>query len=74
MAMSEAQRRANTKYLTEKVEDIKIRVPKGEKDFLKAHAKKMGESLNGFINRAIEEAIANDNRRPERYPATTEPS
>ncbi len=65
MAMSEAQRRANTKYLTEKVEDIKIRVPKGEKELLKAHAKKMGESLNAFINRAIEETIEKDNAKTD---------
>ena len=65
MAMSEAQRRANTKYMTEKVEDIKIRVPKGEKELLKAHAKKMCESLNAFINRAIEETIEKDNAKTD---------
>lgn len=60
MAISDAQRKANSKYLTEKVEDIKIRVPIGEKSLLKAHANTMGESLNKFINRAIAETIQRD--------------
>ena len=32
---------------------IQLTVPKGEKDIIKAHADKKGESLNGFISRAI---------------------
>ena len=48
------------KYL-EKLEEIKIRVQKGDKDKIKAHAESMGESVNGFINRAIEEAMIRDN-------------
>ena len=36
---------------------------KGEKEKIKAYADQRGESLNGFINRAINEAMTNDNRR-----------
>ncbi len=28
-------------------------MPKGKKDVMKAHAEKMGESVNAFVNRAI---------------------
>lgn len=57
---TEARRKANTKYLHETVEDVRIRVPKGQKDIIKAHAEKMGESMNLFVIRAINEAMARD--------------
>ena len=39
---------------------INLTVPKGKKEVIKAHADTMGESVNAFINRAINEAIEND--------------
>lgn len=39
---------------------INLTVPKGQKDVIKAHADSMGESVNGFINRAIESQIEQD--------------
>ena len=41
-------------------DEIKVRVSKGDKDMIKAHAESNGESVNGFINRAITEAIKRD--------------
>ena len=41
-------------------DEIKVRVSKGDKDIIKAHAESNGESVNGFINRAITEAIERD--------------
>lgn len=35
--------------------------PKGKKDEVKAHAKSQGESVNGFIARAIDEQMKRDN-------------
>jgi len=46
---TEAQKRSADKYLKEKVEDIKIRVPKGQKQVIKEYAEKQGKSLNQFI-------------------------
>jgi len=40
---------------------INILVPKGQKDTIKAHADKQGESMTGFINRAIDETMERDN-------------
>ena len=57
MAPSEAQKRATAKWQKEKVEEIKVRVPKGKKAAYKAHAEKCGESLNAFLIRAAEETI-----------------
>ena len=34
---------------------INLTVPKGDKEKIKAHAEKNGESVNGYINRIIEE-------------------
>ena len=57
---TESRKRANEKYLKESVEDIRIRVPKGQKAIVKEHAGKMGESLNSFVVRSINETIEHD--------------
>ena len=60
MPVSEAQKKASAKYL-EKLDEIRIRMPKGKKDAIQAHAGIHSESVNGFINRAIQEAMERDN-------------
>ena len=40
---------------------IELRVDKGQKDALKAHAESRGETLNGLVNRAIQETLERDN-------------
>lgn len=62
MTTKESQRKASKKYITEKLDEIKLRVPKGEREILKKHAEKMGESVNGFIYRAVKETMARDNK------------
>ena len=57
---SDAQRRAVAKYKSANYDRILLRVEKGEKELIKAHADAHGESLNGFINRAIGETIERD--------------
>lgn len=57
--LSEARKRANENYLKTQ-EEIKIRVPKGEKGIISAHAKQQGESVNSFIIRAIKETMERD--------------
>ena len=57
---TEARRRANEKYNAKAYDEIKVRVPKGKKEKIKAHAEKNGESLNGFVNRAVDEAMNKD--------------
>ena len=60
MAVSKAQQKAVAKYMAENYDEIKVRVPKGKKAKIKAHAEKNGESLNGFVNRAVDEAMNKD--------------
>ena len=57
---TEARRRASAKYLKEAVEDVRIRVPKGQKAVIKAHAESQGESMNAFVVRAIDETMERD--------------
>ncbi|MCD8116866.1 MAG: Arc family DNA-binding protein [Oscillospiraceae bacterium] len=42
------------------MDEIRIRMPKGKKDIIKAHAEGRGESVNGFIGRAIDETMERD--------------
>lgn len=60
MKQTEAQLRATKKY-HEKLDNIQIRVPKGEKEKISAHAAAQGESLNAFVVRAIKEAMEREN-------------
>lgn len=58
---SDANRRAVAKYKKENYDQIQLRVPKGRKDEIQAHAEAHGESTNGFINRAITNQMERDN-------------
>jgi predicted HicB family RNase H-like nuclease len=60
MAISDARRRANEKWQKEKAEEIKFRVPKGKKIIIHEFAAKSGESVNAFLNRAVDETMKRD--------------
>ena len=57
MATSKAQQKAVNKYMAANYDRINLTVDKGRKDIIKAHAESKGESVNGFINRAINEVM-----------------
>ncbi len=57
MKTSIAQRRATEKYL-QNYEDLKIRLPKGERDRVKAFAASKGMSVNAFIQSLLEREMA----------------
>lgn len=65
MPVSKAQQRAVSRYMKENYDVYQIRMPKGQKDIIKAHAEARGESVNGFINRAISETMSRD-KAPQR--------
>ena len=48
------------RYATKTYDRIIVQVKKGEKERLKHHAQNIGLSLNGFINRAIDESLDDD--------------
>ena len=57
MATSKAQQNATNKWIAKAYDRINLTVPKGRKEIIQAHAEANGESVNGFINRAIGEAM-----------------
>ena len=63
MAVSKAQQKAVHKYVKANYDRMELTVPKGRKDTIKAHAAAQGESVNGFINRAITETMERDSNR-----------
>ena len=60
MATTKASQRAVNKYMKENYDRVNLTMPKGKKDSVQAHAEARGESVNAFINRAIDEAIERD--------------
>ena len=63
MAYTQAGNKAVQRYNKKNYDDLRIRVKKGEGDVIKEHAKAQGESLNAFVNRAINETIKRDNEK-----------
>jgi uncharacterized protein (DUF1778 family) len=51
---------ATNKYIDKAYDRINLTVFKGQKAVLQEHAESRGESLNGFIRRAIDNQIKND--------------
>jgi len=60
---TEAQKKAQKKYM-EHVATIQVRTTVEQRAQINTHAAARGESVNGFINRAISEAMERDNAAP----------
>ena len=63
MPVSKAQQKAVHKYVKANYDRQEITMPKGKKDAVKAHAESQGESVNAFINRAIDETMEREGDR-----------
>lgn len=57
----EQRKESNKRYLSTQ-DEIKVRMPKGQKEIIKTHAESMGESVNSFIIRSIEETMERDKK------------
>lgn len=64
MPVSKAQQKATNKYISKAYDRINLTLPKGRKDIIQSHAETLGESVNGFINRAINETMERDGSAP----------
>lgn len=61
VAISKAQQKATANYVKKTYDRIEVKVTKGKKEIIQAHADKLdGGSLNAFINRAITETMERD--------------
>ena len=58
---SKAQQKAVNKYMKSNYDRVNLVMPKGKKDIIQAHAAQQGESVNAYINHAIDEAMQRDN-------------
>ena len=54
------------RYEDKAYDKVLVRLPKGTKENIQAHAEAHSESVNGFINRAITETMERDNGAPAR--------
>lgn len=68
MATSKAQQNATNKWIAKAYDRINLTVPKGRKEEIQAFAAQTGESVNGFINRAIGEATGESPQKPAGAP------
>lgn len=57
---TEARKNGNRQWDKANLDRVSIAMAKGRKDEIKAHAEARGESLNKFINRAIDETMQRD--------------
>lgn len=55
--MEKSKSQYRNAWIAEKLDRINLTVPKGQKEAIKAHAEAQGESVNGFIGRAIQETM-----------------
>lgn len=60
MAISESQKKASMKYAKEKLKRIPLDVPKEKYTEIQAMAQATGQSVNGYIKRAIKETMERD--------------
>ena len=58
----DGQRVTLEEYRKTKYEDLRVRVPKGRKEEIKAFVATTGQSLNSFINEAIDEQIEREKK------------
>lgn len=58
MTYSEAQKRASAKYNSKTYDELKIRVPKGNREIIKKYVDDNNErSVNDLINKLLEQQI-----------------
>ncbi len=58
--MGKTSATVKNRYNSKAYDRINLTVPKGQKEIIKAHAESKGESLNGFIQRAIQTTMDHD--------------
>lgn len=68
MALSEARRRANDKYIAKAYDDVKLRVYKGQREQIAEYARKKGLSLNAYVMGLISADMGDKLTRPKKEP------
>ena len=60
MPVPKANQRAVNKYVKNNYDRINVTMPKGKKETIQAHADAQGQSVNAYINAAIDEKMAQE--------------
>lgn len=63
MPVSKKQQACVNRYDAKANDRINLMVKKGKKDQIKEYAEAQGDTVNGFINKAIDEKMARDNEK-----------
>jgi predicted HicB family RNase H-like nuclease len=58
MAVPKSNQKAVAKYVKENYDDLKIRLPKGERERVKAYAASQGQSVNALIQDLLKREMA----------------
>lgn len=53
------------KWISEKLDRVNLTMPKGKKEIVQAQATKQGQSVNAYINAAIDEKMERDQEATE---------
>lgn len=61
MSLTEKQKQQRINYAKEKLKRVPLDLQKTKYESVKSHAESRGESVNGFIKRAIDETMERDN-------------
>lgn len=57
---------SKNKWIAKAYDRVNLTMPKGQKEIIQAHAAALGESVNGFIGRAIAETMERDKEQAGR--------
>ena len=60
VAVSKSQQKAVHKYVKANYDRMELTVLKGRKELIKAHAEAQGQSVNAYINAAIDEKMSRE--------------
>ena len=58
--MGKTSNAVKDRYNAKAYDDIRVRVPKGMKEKIQVYAEANGETINGFINRLINDTLGVD--------------
>lgn len=61
MPLTESQKKANTKYREKSIKRIPLDVQKEKYEEIKMAAEAAGESVNGYIKKAVDRRMEQDN-------------
>ena len=59
--VSKAQQKAVNKYVKSNYDRINVTFPKGQKEIIMQAAEAAGESVNGYIKKAVDQRMERDN-------------